>query len=222
MQPAADSDARTAADRVEDLLRADILSGHLPPGGRLVVASLAQRYGTSPMPIRAALQALQGRGLVTMHPHQGARVRAMDRDTIVDVYELRRAVLGVLLPRCLRHVGDADLEQIAGLADAYDRAVSAGPLTAILEANRRFHHAIYALAGAPEALDVMDRTWVLVDALRLRFGFSPRRLEASRRQHRAMLSALRRRDPATTALFQTASDDAMRDLLALSDGQGRP
>ena len=49
---------RTAPGRVIDRLCADILSGHLPAGSRLVVAALAKRYGTSPMPIRAALQEL--------------------------------------------------------------------------------------------------------------------------------------------------------------------
>ncbi len=208
---------RTAPGRVIDRLCADILSGHLPAGSRLVVAALAKRYGTSPMPIRAALQELGGRGLVTLHPHQGARVRAMDAATIANVYELRHAVLGVLLPRCVRLVRDADLEQITQHADAYDAAVAARAPAAILETNRRFHHAIYALADNPDALDVMDRTWVLVDALRLRFGFGPGRLAESCRQHRAMLRALRRRDAAAaTSLFQSSSDAAMHDLLRLA------
>ena len=213
------ADRRTALARVCERLRQDILSGHAAPGTRLVVAGLARRYGTSPMPIRAALQELRGQGLVTIHPHQGARVRVLDAAWIVDVYELRGAVLGALLPRCVRHVSDAGLDAIAALEADFEKAVAVGDLAGILEANRRFHHAVYALAGNPEALEVMDRTWLLVDALRMRLGFGPGRLETVLRVHANMLAALHRRDAeAALQLFRDASNAAMHDLVALVAG----
>jgi DNA-binding GntR family transcriptional regulator len=215
------ADRRTAPDRVSERLRADILAGAFPPGARLVVAALARRYGTSAMPIRAALQELQGHGLVTQHPHQGARVRAIDAEWIENVYELRGAVLGILLPRCVRFACDADLDAIARLDAAFREAVGTGDLPRILDSNRRFHHAIYALARNPEALEVMDRTWLLVDALRMRLGFGPRRLASVLKTHAEMLTALRKRDATkATTLFQSASNAAKHDLVALA--QGRP
>ena len=211
------TDRRTAPVRVRERLRQDILSGHAAPGARLVVAALARRYGTSAMPIRAALQELQGQGLVTVHPHQGARVRAIDAAWIADVYELRGAVLGALLPRCVRLASDADFDTIAILAAAFEAAVAGRDLARMLETNRRFHHAIYALARNAEALAVMDRTWLLVDALRMRLGFGPGRLDTALRVHADMLAALRRRDAkAALRLFRSASDAAMRDLIALA------
>jgi DNA-binding GntR family transcriptional regulator len=211
------AERRTAPARVLDRLRQDILAGHVAPGARLVVAVLARRYGTSPMPIRAALQELQGQGLVTVRPHQGARVRDLDAAAIVNVYELRRAVLGALLPRCVRHASDADLDGLAALEAAFEAAVASGERVRILEANRRFHHGVYALAGNPEALEVMDRTWLLVDAMRMRLGFGRGRLDTVRGLHADMLAALRRRDGvAALRLFRDGSDAAMRDLIALA------
>ena len=56
--------APTRADWVDARLRSDILSGALPPGERLVVADLADRYGVSPTPLREALRRLAAEGLV--------------------------------------------------------------------------------------------------------------------------------------------------------------
>lgn len=210
-------EARTAYGRVRDALIQDILSGHLPPGTRLTIAPLTRRYGTSSTPVRAAIQELQGRGLITALPHHGARVRAIDEDYITNVYEVRRAILGILVPRCIRFMSDAHLEHVEGLASAFERCVRQGELRAILEANRRFHDAIYELAGNPEAFNVMQQTWFLVDALRMKFGFGPTRLNNMIAGHRAMIEALRRRDAGKAhQIFQDASDGAMEDLLALA------
>jgi DNA-binding GntR family transcriptional regulator len=201
---------------VRDLLTADIVAGGFAPGERLVVAVLARRYGTSAMPVRAALQELRGRGLVTEQPHQGARVRAIDAEYIANVYELRRAVLGLLIPRCVRFAGNADLDAIADLAAGFADTARGGAIAPIMAASRAFHHGVYALARNAEALDVMDRTWPLIDALRARLGFGPGRLAQAMRGHQAMLAALRRRDGReATRLFQEASDAAMNDLVAL-------
>ncbi|MBL8228105.1 MAG: GntR family transcriptional regulator, partial [Bryobacterales bacterium] len=61
--------------RVRERLRADILSGRFGPGERIKIAELSKRYGVSQMPVREALQMLQGEGLITIAPNKGASVR---------------------------------------------------------------------------------------------------------------------------------------------------
>jgi len=81
--------------------------------------------------------------------------------------------------------------------------------------NEAFHRDLFAAARNPDAAAVMERSWALVEALRLRLGFGPDRLARSVESHRALLDALRRRDEATaTRLAVTSSDAAMADLLA--------
>ena len=81
--------------------------------------------------------------------------------------------------------------------------------------NHDFHAALFAIARNRDAALVMERSWALVEALRLRLGFGPGRLGRSVDSHRALLAALRRRDAAeATQLAVTSSDNAMADLLA--------
>ena len=55
---------RTLRERVYEVLRDDILSGHLAPGAELSEVALADRLGVSRGPIREALGLLWAQGLV--------------------------------------------------------------------------------------------------------------------------------------------------------------
>ena len=48
---------RTAASALANDIRADIISGHLPPGGRLRIKELCERYGSGAIPARSPVAA---------------------------------------------------------------------------------------------------------------------------------------------------------------------
>src|SRR5918993_5195703 len=78
--------------RLHDLIRKDIVRGHLKPEARLVVADLATRYGTSSNPVREALHQLQGEGIVVISHNRGARVRAVDEDFVRNIFDIRALI----------------------------------------------------------------------------------------------------------------------------------
>jgi DNA-binding GntR family transcriptional regulator len=204
----------TAEDEVTAQLRRLIVEGTLEPGAKLTVAALAARLGVSATPLRAALRLLEGEGLVESHPHRGARVRALSAQDIRNLYRLRGAVLGLLVPDVVRHVSDADLERLAEIDARFQDAARAEDAAAAMAANQGFHRALLAIARNPDAAAVMARSWALVEALRLRLGFGPGRLARSVESHRALLAALRARDAErATRLMVASSDNAMADLL---------
>jgi DNA-binding GntR family transcriptional regulator len=204
----------TAEDSVIAALRRLIVEGALPPGAKLTVAALSARLGVSATPLRAALRLLEGEGLVESHPHRGARVRVLAPQDIRNLYRLRAAVLGLLVPDVVRHVSDAELEVLEALDARFQAAARADDGREAMAANEAFHHSLLAIARNPDAAAVMARSWALVEALRLRLGFGPGRLARSVESHRALLAALRARDAArATALMVASSDNAMADLL---------
>lgn len=212
-----DHASRTAEDRVLDALRRLIVSGVFHPGEKLTVASLARRLGVSPMPVRAALRQLAGEGLVDADANRGARVRVLTAEDIRNLYRLRGAVLGLLIPDVVRHVSEDDLDALDAIEARFEAAAAKGDGAGAMAANHDFHAALLAIARNRDAAAVMERTWALVEALRLRLGFGPGRLHRAVEGHRALLAALRRRDAAeATRLAVTSSDNAMADLLARS------
>src|SRR5436305_12041852 len=69
---------------VESLL-ADVFQGRLRAGTHLVTRELAERFGVSHTPIREALIALAGIGIVDQLPNRGAVVR---RVSTAEVHEV--------------------------------------------------------------------------------------------------------------------------------------
>lgn len=206
----------TAYSWVRSKLREDIFSGALKPGSKLTVSALAERYGVSPMPIRAALQELRGEGLIDGEPRRGAKVRPLDADFVENLFDLRIAVLALLYRRCVRFITNADIERIEEIQDALEAASAARDFEAIRRINYGFHCAIHFIANNPEAAQVIERNWILIDALRAQLGFLEGRLEAMNENHRRIIEALRQRDAEKAFdLQRRSSERAKSELIKL-------
>jgi len=206
----------TTPDEIRDRLCEDILSGQLPPGTPLTVAALVKRYGAGTMSIRAALQELRGRGLITAEPNRGARVRRVDEEIINNIFELRHAVWGIVVPRCVRFITNADIEELERIQDQMEVATATGDMTQILRHNNAFHNLIYSTARNPEAADVLKRSWLLINGLRAVFGYGPGRLAGTNSMHRSLIKVLRTRDSDKALnLVRTSADRSREDLIRL-------
>lgn len=76
---------------VASLVR-EVLRGELKPGQHLVTQALARRFGVSHTPIREALIALAGIGLVDLEPNRGAIVRRVTPRDVHEVCQVRRVL----------------------------------------------------------------------------------------------------------------------------------
>jgi DNA-binding GntR family transcriptional regulator len=178
-------------------LRQDILVGVFPWGGRLKIAQLVRRYGVSQMPIREALQKLQGEGLITIQPNCGACVRTVDEKFIADIYDLRGAIENMLIRRATARAVEADLRAMEIILETHQQAERRGEFVASLEYNKQFHRVICRMADNPDATDVLERYWDLIDALRRQFGFSSGFMSTVIGGHRQVLEAIAARDAET-------------------------
>lgn len=180
--------------RVADQLRADILEGIWRPDARLKVRDLAAHYGVSPAPIRESLQQLQGEGLVVMEPNRGARVRPIDAELVLNIFDVREALESFLTAKFAGNASPHQLSLLEALQAEHDAAVERSDFPAAFALNSRFHHLINSAARNPEALTVIERHLGLTRALRMEYGFTPARMLTIQREHHALLAALRRVD----------------------------
>ena len=70
-------------------LRAEILSGDLAPGQRIVEEQIRQRFAISRAPLREALRTLANQGLVEHLPRRGTRVTELSAREIDELFALR-------------------------------------------------------------------------------------------------------------------------------------
>ena len=187
--PSATSAMQVAAD-----LRRRILLGEFKPGARMKIDDIAELCAVSHMPVRVALQELEAEGVLDLYPHRGAVIRAVDARFVRNMLELRAAIEVMLTEKCAQRIDRAALAELEALALDYEAAARRGEPLAIVSANLRLHDAINRVADNPEAVRMLSRGRLLIQALRVRFGFGPTRTDAVIAEHRALLRAIARKD----------------------------
>src|SRR5262245_26158964 len=86
------ADFGLAGQRVTDRIRDLILSGELAPGSRIRQEALAEKFGTSRIPVREALRRLESEGLVILVPNSSAWVAKLDLRECIEIYRIRERI----------------------------------------------------------------------------------------------------------------------------------
>lgn len=210
-RPGAGAQTRSAsiAHDIEEM----ILRGDLPRGQRLPTESeLGEVLGVSRSVVRDAVRMLAARGLLEVRQGHGTVVAPPSDEafssalvgllmrsgvTMGDVIEARTELESQLAPLMAERATDADLERMDERLEAMTAAVQAGDDEAIDGAHLDLHRAMYDALHLPalEALlRPMQRVILLTSPL-LKTEDREDWLQA----HRAIVEALRGRDPRATA-----------------------
>ena len=144
----------TVQELVLESVRQAILSGVIAPGARLRQEELAELFGTSRIPVREALRALEYEGLVASEPHRGFTVTTLDADDIEEVYELRILLEGQAVRLAIPMMTDEDLIDLEQL---FGRMQSASTPDEQLAARERFYTRLYSITGRPRLVGLIAR-----------------------------------------------------------------
>lgn len=208
----------TLADRIYHHLLDEILTGRLAPGSRLLIAHLANRFGTSQAPVREALGRLTEEGLVDSEPYVGAVVKQPTWAEFEDIYRLRQE-LEVHAVRRLMAKGRVEFTPDHPVKQALremQHAVSTGNVEAIIDADVRFHREICVLADSPLTLELWGTIMKRFRGARLSFeSRHPDDTSTLHYSHVILLDALESQDPDTAA-------QAFRNHLAVAMSRMRP
>ena len=178
------------APRIADALKRLIYDGEFAPGERLNEAALALRMGTSRGPIREALRALAGWGLVTPVPNRGVFVRQFSVREMLEVYDLRALVFGFAAERAAERATDADRHELEQLLAAMDRACAGSDGTRYYELNLSFHAKVLALSGNERACQTYADYVEELHLFRRRYFNAPGNMRVSNEQHRQLFEAI--------------------------------
>lgn len=146
--------ASERANRLYDSLRNLIVRGQLAPGARIVETEVAERFGVSRTPVRAAFQRLEREGYVIASATHQARmtVAPLTREDVGELLEIVGELEG-LAARGAARLSETDREKLAKdlatLNSDFRRAASAKGAQPgrLYELDERFHRR-YVEAGA--------------------------------------------------------------------------
>src|ERR1700756_3767681 len=133
-------------------IRDAILDEIFKPGEWLPELDLAKRFVVSRSPIREALQALEKEGTVITEPYKGAVVKPLSPEEVLDIAELRLAVITLAAKAAYRHLSPAAFDLAYRLAKQMTRSNSAKEH---FERNRRFWDIIFEGTRRPIRWEVL-------------------------------------------------------------------
>ncbi|WP_409179806.1 GntR family transcriptional regulator [Amycolatopsis sp. VS8301801F10] len=197
--------------RVAKQVRDLILTGAVRGGERLRTEHLAERLGVSATPVREALMALAGEGMVDFRPGRGFRVIPVTRRDVVDVYAMQAYVSGELAARAAEVFDPAGLARLDDLQREIEKTVRDGDLDATERADFALHRMINHAAAAPKF------TWMLSLTLRYvpfsAYADIPGWPLLARDDHDRVLAALNERRPEAAREAMAAHIREAGDLL---------
>ena len=197
------SDARLA---VAAAIRIAILQGEYAPAQRLIEADLCERFGTSRVIVRAALQELSAQGLVEFQRNRGARVREVSLAEAIEITEVRQLLEGLEAARAALRINKAEAAALRGIVTDMHAAVAGSELLRYSELNASLHAAIRDIAAHETSARLLRQ--LRDQTVRHQFSLSlvPGRPAVSLPQHEAIVAAVTAHDP-------DAAERAMHDHL---------
>jgi DNA-binding GntR family transcriptional regulator len=139
--------SRTLVDTVVEQLRDSILSGRFAPGERLVEAELARELAISRGPIREALALLEKDGIVVNVPRRGKFLPAFDKQTIDEIYSLRKVIEPYAVQLLIGSLTDAKRAALQESLGSLKEAAEANDVLGLAQRDIDFHNRIYELSN---------------------------------------------------------------------------
>jgi DNA-binding GntR family transcriptional regulator len=225
---AADATAQTVttglADRVYQLLKAEVINDRFAPEQRIVIESVATQLGVSPTPVREALARLAGEQLVAFRAYVGySALPPLSLVELRDLFEAREAIECASALRAAERASDADLARLCEIdsrirsghygKDRYSEFVS------FVNDNQRFHETLLDAARNPELRRAFDALNYEARIARRTRGRGIPDLELICQEHAAIIAALAARE--ASALVAAVSGHARESHRRLADDLAR-
>ena len=183
---------RALYEQVAEALRARILAHTLAPGSWIDEQALATQYGISRTPLREALKVLASEGLVTMKLRRGAYVTEVTERDLDEVYHLLALLESDAAVVVAESASDAQIAELAALHDELEAQV--GDRDRFFAANERFHMRLLEIADNRWRNQLVADLRKVMKLNRHHSLFKQGRLEASLKEHRRIVAALKARN----------------------------
>ncbi|WP_425419272.1 GntR family transcriptional regulator [Oricola indica] len=148
--------SKTMSNEIAADVREKILTGVLKPGERIKQEILAERYGTSRIPVREALRILENSGLVIFIPNNGAWVADLDMTECIEVYKIRERLEPLALSESIKNMNEETENRLMELVEHIEAAPD---IESFLQIDREFHLLSYSRSRMPDLMKIIEKFW---------------------------------------------------------------
>lgn len=191
-------------NKVVARLRQMIDDGELVPGSRVPERRLCEQFGVSRTPMREALRALAGEGLLEIQAHRGASVRKFkpeDIDHMFQVLEVLEALAGELACEAMT---PEELSEIERLHERMMKAYRRHDRRTFFKINQQVHELLVLAAHNPALTRIYEGLSGQTRRIRFMANSSDVEWSVAADEHEKVMEALKlRRTDAVQALLRT-------------------
>ena len=127
-------------------LKEMILANELKPGEKLKQEQIAEMFGISRMPLHKAFQMLADEMLVENLPRRGFYVTVVDRQRLIDAFEVREALEGVAVRRATNVISPKEIDYLRSLFVSFVGKKEIDVKT-YSKSDQEFHDSILKICG---------------------------------------------------------------------------
>jgi len=173
-----------------------IMSCELKPGQLVVEQEVSNRLNISRTPVREAFKQLEQGGFLVHVPSRGTFVVDITPQDVEEIFQLRELFELTALKTAIVEITDEELDALEKYLHILDenRTNESAIREYYYESDRELHYLIMKYSWNSRMISIHKNLEAQVEQLRRISSLTPLRLSKSKREHLALLSALRSRN----------------------------
>lgn len=183
------------SQEIKDLIMQAVINGELKPGDRVVETRWAKNLGVSQAPVREAIRELEVMGLIENRPYQGAYVREINKQDIIDSYNVRMTLEILALQYAVRMITPEQLEELHTLLVDMKQAVKDEEFDLFIEKDSLFHQRMMEVSQNRLLIQLWEQCRIR-EYTRISSATSHVGLEELAERHTMLYEALAKKDEA--------------------------
>jgi len=187
-------DTKTIRKRIYEHLREQLLNGEIAPPEHLIEAKIAKELGTSRTPVREALHSLELEGLIESIPRVGYVVKAISKEEVEEICEIRMAIEGVAVRWAMEKAYKKLVEELEKNISIAEEKVSKGNVMAFVDMDAQFHEIISKFSGSKRLLELAQTLRRHMLRYRIQSIYSVDNVLRAIEGHKGILRAIKKRD----------------------------
>jgi DNA-binding GntR family transcriptional regulator len=176
--------------KILESLKAEIASGTLKPGQRLVEFHLSEVFGVKRSRIREVLRKLEQDGFIKIIPNVGAKVAEFSQKDIENIFDILIVLEGLAVRLITPFISNNQLKSLKVLINKME-ATDKIPLFHTY--NMKFHSSVIRLSENDRLIKLTNNLMYNIRCASFQTMSSPGQITASIKEHRKIFEAIKSR-----------------------------
>ncbi|MCY1152934.1 MAG: GntR family transcriptional regulator [Sphaerochaetaceae bacterium] len=185
---------QTKADVVHDEILNKISNKQYKAGEKIVLRQLAKELNVSEIPVRDALNRLEGEGYLTHTANKSFLVCPLDINDLTNFFQVKGVLEGFAAKLSVDYLSEEDLKHLVEINDEMRIAFKENNTKNYSELNTKFHMFMYHSIPNTELINLLQQLGKRWSITKRVFDVAPIRVEQSIIDHEKIIELVKNKD----------------------------